>query len=194
MARTYSFLLSRNFHVRTPANFYARWAMFNFFFYAWPSICCLYFIYARIKRQWKSTCNTFLCILGFLFKVSFSSRFTLFTSVDLVYHPPQNVALPLSAVIPRRSWNLKLFIKAHVKDKCAKTFVSDCSYIIEKGPTRSYRLGLSLSYLISITDIADCGWPRREYNYYNGHLFKQGRHSLSKGSRWRKVRLYCPVI
>ena len=54
---------------------------------------------------------------------------------------------------------------------------------IEKGPTRSYRLGLSLSYLISITDIADCGWPRREYNYYNGHLFKQGRHSLSKGSR-----------
>ena len=27
----------------------------------------LYFIYARIKRQWKSTCNTFLCIVhGFL--------------------------------------------------------------------------------------------------------------------------------
>ena len=23
----------------------------------------LYFIYARIKRQWKSTCNTFLCIV-----------------------------------------------------------------------------------------------------------------------------------
>ena len=103
------FLLSRNFHVRTLANFYTRWARFTFFFYAWPSIYCLYFVYARIKRQWKSTCNTFLCILGFLFKVSFSSRFTLFTAVDLVYYPPQNVALPLSAVIPRRSWNLKLY-------------------------------------------------------------------------------------
>ena len=57
----------------------------------------------RIKRQWKSTCNTFLCILGF------SSRFTLFTAINLVYDPPQNVSLPLSAVIPRRSWNLKLY-------------------------------------------------------------------------------------
>ena len=45
----------------------------------------------------------------FLFKASFSSRITLFTAIKFVDHPPQNVALPLSAVIPRRSWNLKLY-------------------------------------------------------------------------------------
>ena len=35
------------------------WARFNFYVYAWPSMHCLYFIYARtqvkITRQWKST-------------------------------------------------------------------------------------------------------------------------------------------
>ena len=70
------FPLSRNVSVRTHAGkIYARkwnrgevwkatrksesWARFNFYVYAWPSLHCLYFIYARshgkIRRSWKST-------------------------------------------------------------------------------------------------------------------------------------------
>ena len=49
---------------------------------------------------------------------------------------------------------------------------------IEKGATRSYRLALSLPYLISITDIADCGWPSENKNY-NYYTFLNGDVTLS---------------
>ena len=65
------FPLSRNFHVRTytQTNCYARWARFYVFVYVFtrdlPYNASI--LYARIKRQWKSTGNTFLCIVhGFL--------------------------------------------------------------------------------------------------------------------------------